>query len=61
MKQLSMNTNLDTLTITELIQRLELAQSKLPEGQLTNVLLIYFPLGSEDNKLKLITVSDKKS
>jgi hypothetical protein len=51
-----MNTNLDTLTITEVIQQLEVIRMKLPEGQLTNILSFEFPLGSTNNKLKAITV-----
>ena len=47
------NSNLDYLTIDELLEQLFALRSKLPEGQLTNVTYVSLPLGSGQNKLFL--------
>lgn len=52
---LTRNNNLDYLTIDELLEQLFALRSKLPEGQITNVIYIDMPLGSGQNKLTLQT------
>jgi len=50
---LATNSNLDYLTIDDLISQLQDLRHRLPCGQLTNVTYISLPLGSEKNKLFL--------
>ena len=47
------NSNLDYLTIDELISQLQDLRYRLPCGQLTNVTYVSLPLGSDQNKLFL--------
>lgn len=55
MQKIPYNSNLDYLTIDELLEQLFALRSKLPDGQLTNVTSLDFPTGSGNNKLTLQT------